>query len=135
MRSAGVRRSARSAGGALNRAHALACGFQVGHAVKMNRHLAPVRDLDELTVEQRRFLGGVAARIPRLIEAVRAGAATARFKLGTRRLDDGRHIELELVAREPEGKWDGIAGSWGQVPPGQPADKGAHSVDPGGLGS
>ncbi|MCZ0952228.1 MAG: hypothetical protein OXQ89_22555 [Rhodospirillaceae bacterium] len=101
----------------------------------MNRYLAPVRDLDELTADQRRFLGGVAARIPRLIEAVRAGGATACFKLGTRRLDDGRHVELELVARVPEGKWDGIAGSWGQVPPGQPTDEGAHSVDPGGPGS
>ena len=121
--------------GVLNRAHALACGFQVRHAVNMNRYFAPVRDLNELTLEQRRFLGRVAARIPRLIEAVQAGTATASFKLGTRRLDDGRHIELELVARVPEGKWDGIAGSWGQVPPGQPADKGAHSVDPGGPGS
>ena len=119
----------------LNRAHALACGFQVRHAVKMNRYLAPVRDLEELTVEQRRFLGGIAARIPRLIEAVRAGTATASFKLGTRRLDDGRHIELELVARVPEGKWDGIAGSWGRVPPGQQVDKEAHSVEPGGPGS
>ena len=65
----------------------------------MHRYLASVWDLDELTVEQRRFLGGVAARIPRLIEAVQAGTTTARFKLGTRRMDDGRHIELELVAR------------------------------------
>ena len=97
----------------------------------MNRYLAPVRDPDEFTVEQRRFLTRVAARIPRLIEAVKAGAATASFKLGTRRLDDGRHVELELVARVPEGRWDGIAGSWGQVPPGQPADKEVHSVDPG----
>ena len=89
----------------------------------MNRYSAPVWDLDELTVEQRTFLGGVAARIPRLIEAVQAGAATARFKLGTRRLDDGRHIELELVARVPECKWDGIAKSWGQVPLGSPVDE------------
>ena len=89
----------------------------------MHRHLAPVRDLDELTVEQRRFLGGVAARIPRLIEAVQAGTTTARFKLGTRRLDDSRHIELELVARVHESKWDGIAKSWGQVPLGSPADE------------
>ena len=89
----------------------------------MHRHLALVRDLDKLTVEQRRFLGGVAARIPRLIEAVQAGSTTARFKLGTRRLDDGRHIELELVARVPEGKWDGVAKSWGQVPLGPSADK------------
>ena len=89
----------------------------------MHRHLAPVRELDELTAEQRRFLGGVAARIPRLIEAVQAGTATASFKLGTRRLDDGRHIELELVARVPEREWDGVAKSWGQVPPGSPADE------------
>ena len=123
MRSAEVRRGARSGGGVLNRADALAREFQVRHAVNMNRYFAPVRDLDELTAEQRRFLGGVAARIPRLIEAVKAGAATASFKLGTRRLDDGRHVELELVARVPEGKWDGIAGSWGQVPPGPSADE------------
>ena len=107
----------------------------LGHAVNMHRYLAPVRDLEELTAEQRRFLTGVAARIPRLLEAVKAGAATASFKLGTRRLDDGRHVELELVARVPEGRWDGIAGSWGQVPPGQPADEEAHSVDTGGPGS
>ena len=91
----------------------------------MHRYLAPVRDLDEFTAEQRRFLGGVAARIPRLIEAVQAGTATASFKLGSRRLDDGRHVELELVARVPEGKWDGVAGSWGQIPPGAPVDEDA----------
>ena len=96
----------------------------------MHRYMAPVRDLDELTVEQRRFLTGVAARIPRLIEAVQAGATTAMFKLGTRRLDDGRDIELELVARVPEGKWDGVAGSWGQFPPLSSADEEAQSVDP-----
>ena len=89
----------------------------------MHRHLAPVRDLDELTVEQRRFLGGVAARIPRLIEAIQAGTTTARYKLGTRRLDDGRHMELELVARVPDGKWHGVARSWGQIPPRSPADE------------
>ena len=55
-------------------------------------HSAPVRDLDELTVEQRSFLGGVAARIPRLIEAVQAGNTTARFKLGSRRLDEAAGI-------------------------------------------
>ena len=49
----------------------------------MHSYLAPVRDLDDLTVEQRRFLGGVAARIPELIEAIQAGTMTARFKLGT----------------------------------------------------
>ena len=100
--------------GALNHVPELACEFHVGHAVYMHRHMAPVRDLDNLTVEQRRFLGGVAARIPRLIEAVQAGTATASFKLGTRRLDDGRHIELELVARVPESEWDGVAKSWGK---------------------
>ena len=91
----------------------------------MHSYLAPVRDLDELTVEQRRFLGGVAARIPKLIEAIQAGTTTARFKLGTRRLDDGRHMELELVARVPERKWDGVAKSWGQVPLGPPAEEDA----------
>ena len=89
----------------------------------MHRHLALVRDLDELTVEQRRFLGGVATRIPRLIEAVQAGDKTARFKLGTRRLNDGRQVELELVARVPESKWDGIANSWGQVPLGSQTEE------------
>ena len=89
----------------------------------MHRYLAADRDLDELTAEQRRFLSGVAARIPRLIEAVQAGTTTASFKLGTRRLDDGRHIELELVARIPASEWDGVAKSWGQVPPGSPGDE------------
>ena len=91
--------------------------FSFVHAVYMNRYMVDVRDLDELTVEQRRFLGGVAARIPRLIEAIQEGATTARFKLGTRRLDDGRHLEVELVARIPEDKWHGVARSWGQIPP------------------
>ena len=60
----------------------------------MHRLLTPVRTLDELTDEQPRFLGGVAVRIPKLIEAIEAGGSSARFKLGTRRLDDGRHVEL-----------------------------------------
>ena len=77
-----------------------------------------------MTVEQRRFLGGVAARIPRLIEAIQAGSTMARFKLGTRRLDDGRYIELELVARVPDGKWHGVAKSWGKIPPRSPAERG-----------
>ena len=93
------------------------------HAVYMHRHLAPVRDLEELTFEQRRFLRGVAERIPRLIEAIQAGATVAQYKLGSRRLDDGRRIELELVARVPEGKWHGVAKSWGQIPPRSPADE------------
>lgn len=82
----------------------------------MHRHLASVPDLDELTDEQRRFLGGVAVRIPRLFEAIGAGSSCARYKLGTRRLQDGRRVELELVARVPERKWEGIANSWGQMP-------------------
>ena len=81
----------------------------------MHRHLAAVQELDALTDEQRRFLGSVAAKIPRLFEAIEAGGSSACFKLGTRRLDDGRHVELELVARVPERKWDGISKSWGQV--------------------
>ena len=89
----------------------------------MNSYLGSVRDLDELTAEQRRFLGGVAARIPRLIEAVQGGTATASFKLGTRRLNDGRLAELELIARISESEWDGVAKSWGQVPPGPLADE------------
>ena len=59
----------------------------------------------------------------RLIEAVQAGTMNAKFKLGTRRLDDGRYIEIELVARIPEGKWDGVAKSWGQIPPRLQADE------------
>ena len=93
------------------------------HAVYMHRHLAPVRPLDELTDEQRRFLGGLAARIPKLFEAIEVGGSSASFKLGTRRLDDGRHVELELVARVPERKWDGIAETWGQKPLRSPADE------------
>lgn len=58
----------------------------------MHSDLTSVRDLEELTDKQRRFLGGLAARIPRLIEAVKAGSSIALFKLGTRRLDDGRHV-------------------------------------------
>lgn len=74
----------------------------------MHRHFTPVRDVDEFTVEQRRFLAGVAVRIPRLIKAIKAGTTMARYNLGTRRLDDGRHVELELVARVAEGKWHGV---------------------------
>lgn len=94
----------------------------IGHAVYMHRYLASVRALDELTDKQRRFLGGVAARIPKLFEAIEAGGSSARFKLGTRRLRDGRHVELELMARVPERKWDGIAKSWGQMPLRSPKD-------------
>lgn len=79
----------------------------------MHRHLTPVRTLDELTDEQRRFLGSVAAKIPKLIEAIEAGGSSARYKLGTKRLEDGRRVELELVARVPERKWDGIAQTLG----------------------
>ena len=89
----------------------------------MHRNLVSVRSLDELTDKQRRFLGGVAARIPKLFEAIEAGGSSARFNLGTRRLDDGRHVELELVARVPERKWDGIAQTWGQRPLRSPADE------------
>ena len=97
--------------------------FTIMHAVYMNRHLASVRALDELTDEQRRFLRGVAVRIPKLFEVIEAGGSSARFKLGTRRLEDGRHVELELVARVPERKWDGIAQTWGQKPLRSPADE------------
>lgn len=89
----------------------------VVHAVYMHRDVTSVRALDGLTDKQRRFLGGVAARIPKLFEVIEAGDSSARFKLGTRRLDDGRHVELELVARVPERKWDGISTTWGQVRP------------------
>ena len=82
----------------------------------MHRYLTPVRDLDALTDEQCRFLGGVAARIPKLFEVIEAGGSSVRYKLGTRRLDDGRRVELELVARVPERKWEGVAKTWGQMP-------------------
>ncbi len=95
----------------------------IGHAVYMHRHVTPVRDLDELTDEQRRFLRGVAVRIRKLLEAIEAGASSARFKIGTRCLEDGRRVELELVARVPERKWDGIAQTWGQKPLRSPADE------------
>ena len=89
----------------------------------MHRHLAPVRDLDELTVEQRRFLRGVADRIPRLIKAIEAGNASAGYKLGSRRMADGRNVELELVARVPEDKWPGVIKSWGEMRLQPPADE------------
>ena len=95
--------------------------FTVGHAVYMHRHLTPVRELDELTDEQRRFLGSVAVRIPKLFEAIEAGSSSARHKLGTRCLEDGRRVELELVARVSEREWDGIAKTWGQMPVRSPA--------------
>lgn len=88
----------------------------------MNTYLASVRPLDELTEQQRLFLGGVAARIPKLFEAMEVGGSSARFKLGTRRLDDGRHVELELVAPVPERKWDASP---------QPGDKCGHGHRPG----
>ena len=69
----------------------------------MHRYWEAVRELDELTVEQRRFLGGVAARIPRLMETIKADSTSASYKIGTRRLNDGRRVELELVARVAEG--------------------------------
>lgn len=97
--------------------------FTFMHAVYMHRHLALVRELDELTDKQRRFLGGIAARIPKLFEAIEAGGSSARFKLGTKRLDDGRHVELELVAGVRERKWDGIAQTWGQKPLRSPVDE------------
>lgn len=97
--------------------------FTIGHAVYMHRQLTPVRDLDALTDEQRRFLGGVAVRIPKLIEAIAAGGSSACYKLGSKRLEDGRRVELELVARVPERKWDGIAQTWGQMLTRSPADE------------
>jgi len=63
-----------------------------------------------------------AYRIPKLFEAIEAGGSSARYKLGTRRLEDGRRVELELVARAPERKWEGVAKSWGQMPLQPPAD-------------
>lgn len=95
----------------------------IRHAVYIHRYLTGVRDLDGLTDEQRRFLGSVAAKIPKLIEAIEAGGSSARYRLGTKRLEDGRRVELELVARVPERKWDGIAQTWGQMLTRSPADE------------
>ena len=83
----------------------------------------PIRDLDELTVKQRRFLGRIAFRIPQLIKAILSGQTESRYDLGKRRLQDGRELELELVARAPESKWRGIAKTWGIGPEGQHASK------------
>lgn len=76
-----------------------------------------------MTVEQRWFLAGIAVRIPRLIEAIKGGTATASYKLGTKRLEDGRRVELELVARVPEDKWQGVLNSWGEMPSQSPGDE------------
>ena len=79
--------------------------FTIMHAVYMHRYLASVRNLDELTDEQRRFLGSVAAKIPKLIEAIEAGGSSARYRLGTSAWRTAGGVELELVARVPERKW------------------------------
>ena len=72
-----------------------------------------IRDLDDLTVKQRRFLGRIAFRIPQLIKAIASGRTEARCELGSKRLADGRKLELELVARAPEEKWAGVLKNWG----------------------
>ena len=69
-----------------------------------------------MTIKQRRFLGGVAVMIPQLIEAINKGTTMASYKLGTKRLEDGQRVELELVARVPGRKWEGVVKSWGQTP-------------------
>lgn len=85
------------------------------HTVFMyrGRFREAIRDLDDLTVRQRRFLGRIAFRIPQLIKAIVAGETEARCELGSKQLDDGRKLELELVARAPENKWAGVLKSWG----------------------
>lgn len=84
----------------------------------------PIRDLDDLTVKQRRFLGRIAFRIPQLINAILAGETETRCELGHRQLKDGRKLELQLVVRAPENQWRDIAKTWGQgtasVPEGKP---------------
>lgn len=91
-----------------------------GHTVRMtsSKFPEPIRDLDDLTVKQRRFLGRIAFRIPQLIKAILSGEAECRYDLGTRRLEDGRQLKLELVARAPENQWKGIAKTWGSGPTG-----------------
>ena len=59
-------------------------------------------DNHDLTPRQRRFLGRIAFRIPQLIKAIVAGAIESRWGLGKRQLEDGRQLELELVARAPK---------------------------------
>ena len=88
------------------------------HTVFMyrSRFREAIRDLDDLTVKQRRFLGRIAFRIPQLVKAIVAGETESRCELGTRQLKDGRKLELELVARAPENKWLGIAKTWGGGP-------------------
>lgn len=76
-----------------------------------------IRDLDDLTIKQRRFLGRIAFRIPQLIKAIATGKTEARCELGSKQLEDGRKLELELVARAPENKWLGIAETWGKGSP------------------
>lgn len=46
---------------------------------------------------QRRFLEGIADRIPRLFEAIGAGNVRAEFIIGLRRVGP-RHVRLKLVA-------------------------------------
>ena len=86
-----------------------------GHTVWMtsNRFRAAVRDLDDLTVRQRRFLGRIAFRIPQLIKAIVAGESESRCALGTRLLDDGRQLELELVVRAQKKEPDSPLSKWG----------------------
>ena len=78
-----------------------------------NRFRAAIRDLDELTVRQRRFLGRIAFRIPQLIKAIVSGESESRCDLGTRRLEDGRQLELELVARATKKGPESPLAKWG----------------------
>jgi len=78
-----------------------------------NRFRAAIRDLDDLTVRQRRFLGRIAFRIPQLIKAIVGGESESRCDLGTRRLEDGRQLELELVARATKKDPESPLAKWG----------------------
>lgn len=78
-----------------------------------SRFREAIRDLDDLTVKQRRFLGRIAYRIPQLIKAIVAGETEVRCDLGIQQLKDGRQLELELVARAPKKDTESPLSKWG----------------------
>ena len=88
-----------------------------------------MRDLDDLTLRQRRFLGRIAFRIPQLIKAIVEGAIESRWGLGKRQLDDGRQLELELVVRAPKREPASTLTKWGSGCAGCPEDNNEVLVD------
>ena len=63
----------------------------------MSIHLLPNRSV----LPQLRFLMRVAETIPALLKAVSDGHVEASQRLGTRKLADGREVELWLVVKAP----------------------------------